>query len=130
MTNTISKQDYIKPFQLTHLRTWVRNFNNELYESILNKVTPVKSGVVIPKVELRTIMPNDLNRSIQLAKVTFTINDDTKKPTIENCLEEHSEKICDNCEFNNYNLVSHPGGSSYHSVKKHYCEQGFWEDDF
>ena len=84
MTTSISKQDYIKPFQLTHLRTWVRNFNNELYEKVLNKVTTVKSGVVIPKVKLRTIMPKDLNRSLQLAKVTFAINDDAKRPTIEN----------------------------------------------
>ena len=84
MTNSISKQDYIKPFQLAHIRTWVRNFNNELYESILNKVKPVKSGVVIPKVKLRTIMPKDLNRSLQLAKVIFAINDDAKEPTIEN----------------------------------------------
>ena len=83
MTTSISKQDYIKPFQLAHIRTWVRNFNNELYEKLLNKVKPVKSGVVIPKVELRTIMPNDLNRSLQLAKVTFAINDDAKEKTLE-----------------------------------------------
>ena len=84
MPASISKQDYIKPFQLLKSKAFWRNFNNELYEKLLNKVTPIKSGVVIPKVELRTIMPNDLNRSLQLAKVTFAINDDAKKPTIEN----------------------------------------------
>ena len=46
------------------------------------------------------------------------------------CQQEWVENICDNCEFNNYTMVGHPGGSSVHSAKKHYCKLGYWEEDF
>lgn len=48
----------------------------------------------------------------------------------DNCIKEHNEKICDNCEFVDYDMVGHPGGSSVHSVKKYYCTFGHWEDNF
>lgn len=47
-----------------------------------------------------------------------------------NCEKEWNEKICEWCEFVNYDMVGHPGGSSVHSVKKHYCEMGHWKEDF
>jgi hypothetical protein len=46
------------------------------------------------------------------------------------CEKEYIENICDNCEFKKFELVSHPGGSSVHSVKKYYCELEYWKDDF
>lgn len=45
------------------------------------------------------------------------------------CKKEYIDS-CESCEFKNYNLVSHPGGSSVHSAESHYCELGYWEDDF
>jgi hypothetical protein len=46
------------------------------------------------------------------------------------CTKEYKEKTCDGCLFNEYVMVGHPGGSSGHSVEKHHCELGHWEDDF
>jgi hypothetical protein len=62
------------------------------------------------------------------AKVLLAVVSPEKEP--ENCLKEWNEKICDNCEFVDYDMVGHPGGSSVHSVKKHYCKLGHWAEDF
>lgn len=48
----------------------------------------------------------------------------------DNCPEEYKESPCDGCFFNEYNMVGHPGGSSFHTVEKRYCGWGHWEDDF
>ena len=93
MRDSISKQDYIKPFQLAHLRTWVRNFNDELYEKILNRVATVKSNVVIPKVPLRTIYPNDLGYSMRLAKEQFLKIEKSKEKTLEQTIENLENRI-------------------------------------
>ena len=50
-------------------------------------------------------------------------------PWLIKCTKEYTE-FCDGCEFNNYELVSHPGGTSTEQVEKHYCEEDYWEDDF
>ena len=47
----------------------------------------------------------------------------------QNCKEEHVERICDYCPLNNFYITGHPGGSPYHTVESHYCEEGFWEDN-
>lgn len=46
------------------------------------------------------------------------------------CPREWNEKKCDGCKFIDYEMVSHPGGSSVHSVKKHFCKIGHWKEDF
>jgi len=61
--------------------------------------------------------------------------DQEKKVEIENnepigCTKEYIEDICIDCEYNQYVLVEHPGGSIYHSVEKHHCEWGHWKEDF
>lgn len=38
---------------------------------------------------------------------------------------------CDDCEFRNYKMVSHPGGvSTAPQEQSFYCEKGYWKDDF
>lgn len=48
----------------------------------------------------------------------------------DNCPEEYVDNPCDSCPFNEYTMVSHPGGSNYHSVKQHYCSLDYWKEDF
>lgn len=48
----------------------------------------------------------------------------------ENCTRQYNEETCDECEFKNYNMVGHPGGSSYHLTEEYYCELGYWMDNF
>lgn len=47
-----------------------------------------------------------------------------------NCIKEYKKEVCDECVFNEYTLVPHPGGSGVHSVERHHCEWGYWEEDF
>jgi len=46
------------------------------------------------------------------------------------CKMEYDEKICGECQWLDFIMVSHPGGSSYHQVEKHHCELGYWQEDF
>lgn len=47
-----------------------------------------------------------------------------------NCLEKHHDLICEACPMIRTIMVSHPGGSSVHSVEQKSCEEGWWEEDF
>ena len=58
----------------------------------------------------------------------FNVSSSSDEP--ENCTKEYKEDTCDECPFNEYVMVGHPGGSRVHSVEKHHCELGHWEDDF
>jgi hypothetical protein len=46
------------------------------------------------------------------------------------CKKEYIGEVCDDCPFNEFVLVGHPGGDSKRSVEKHHCDLGHWEDDF
>jgi hypothetical protein len=46
------------------------------------------------------------------------------------CKQEYIKEVCDGCPLNEFTMVGHPGGSSTHSVEKHWCELGYWEEDF
>jgi len=48
----------------------------------------------------------------------------------ENCTKEYNEEMCGECEFMKSEMVGHPGGSSYHSTVRHWCDWGHWKDDF
>lgn len=48
----------------------------------------------------------------------------------EGCTEEYDEEICTGCANCDFEMVGHPGGSSVHSAKRHYCSIGFWEENF
>ena len=49
----------------------------------------------------------------------------------EDCPEEDGDgDTCKDCPFISSERVSHPGGSSYHSVNKYTCNLGYWEDNF
>ena len=48
----------------------------------------------------------------------------------ENCTKEHSEGICNGCEFKKSKKVGHPGGSSFHGTDMFWCDWGHWKDDF
>lgn len=45
------------------------------------------------------------------------------------CEHEFDEEICNNCYFLNFEMVGHPGGGKC-TVERHYCELGFWKEDF
>lgn len=47
------------------------------------------------------------------------------------CPEEDGDgEACKECLHLSYQDVSHPGGSSYHTVKSYNCLLGYWEDNF
>lgn len=50
----------------------------------------------------------------------------------EDCLKKYNEKVCENCSFNGFEMVAHPGGGcdGRVSVEKHHCEWGYWKEDF
>jgi hypothetical protein len=50
----------------------------------------------------------------------------------EDCLKKYDEKVCENCSFNSFEMVGHPGGGcdGRVSVEKHRCEWGYWKEDF
>ena len=41
----------------------------------------------------------------------------------ENCKKEWSD-ACECCEYKNFIMVGHPGGSRLHSTEQYYCEFG------
>ena len=53
-----------------------------------------------------------------------------KQSQPEYCKKKYEEDVCEECPFNEYVLVDHPGGDRYRSAKKHHCEWGHWCDDF
>ena len=73
-------------------------------------------------------MGDVLKSIIQLKEEIDRLKDELKIQT--ECPKEFVEKICDNCPYNDYEMVGHPGGSSVHSVKKHFCKLGNWTEDF
>lgn len=48
----------------------------------------------------------------------------------KDCIQDYKNDICDGCPFNEYVMVSHPGGSDTHQVEKHHCDWGYWKEDF
>ena len=46
------------------------------------------------------------------------------------CIEEYDDHLCFSCRFMASEPVGHPGGSSVHSVERHYCNLDFWREDF
>ena len=48
-----------------------------------------------------------------------------------NCTKSYCDKICQNCDYINYEMVDHPGGVyAAPQVESYYCELEYWEDDF
>jgi len=74
-----------------------------------------------------TIMYNDIktDKPCTLHSVLCSTSDEP-----ENCTKEYNEEVCGECEFRKSEMVGHPGGSSYHSTVRHWCDWGHWKDDF
>lgn len=68
-----------------------------------------------------------LNPSLDIAGVSGSYDSEP-----EDCLKKYDEKVCENCSFNSFEMVGHPGGGcdGRVSVEKHRCEWGYWKEDF
>lgn len=75
-------------------------------------------------------MEKETSNLPQTEALNITVVNGCASDEPEGCTKEWNEKVCDGCEFKNYRMGSHPGGSSYYSTEYYYCELGHWEDDF
>ncbi|MES2382636.1 MAG: hypothetical protein V4538_16425 [Bacteroidota bacterium] len=108
----IENRNYLKASERSSDRTAA-----DAYQDVRNKITDVFER---EKNEINTSEPH-----LPLGDVSGSA---TNEP--ENCEKEWVEKVCDGCIFKESEKVSHPGGDRYHSVDKHKCGWGHWEEDF
>lgn len=109
------------------------------------KIKGVKDGAIIYDNESMTLISGyrlQIEERINVIESFFNGNEMKSKnlgtseinnPRVEkpnNCKEEFDDNICESCRFCSSSTASHPGGSSYHTVKVLRCDLGYWEDCF
>ena len=143
------KHDKAAAYGQSHKKIWIRRimkfegviigkrllsdgFNDYTNESVIFE--PEKSFVAfLVSINMKEnpvyVLPEDLEELTEKKEIPQSIIE-LGESEPDGCSKEYNEISCDECEFKNYNMVGHPGGSRFHSTEEYYCEFGHWKDDF